>query len=149
MAWQEGDLEDLTTLTNEISTAFFNLPSSGSEQDTWRVRSAIEELLIREKSPTYYRAQLLLYKAGTEHTGDHVRIRERLEDAKYWTTDLRHAMKDVEGGDDMSRVLELERRIDEKLAELNEVGPSGSEAFGEKMRTEELRDFDRASRLVD
>ncbi|KAK4505652.1 hypothetical protein PRZ48_003617 [Zasmidium cellare] len=141
-AWKEGDLSTLEELTDDITLAFNKLNDSNKDD----VRNAVEELLIHEHLPTFHRAQLLVYKAGTEQPNDYPRIRERLEDAKFWITDLKASKRDRGGVEE--KVITLEGKIDAKLAELDGVDGGGKE-FAEKMkRMEELRSFERASKLV-
>lgn len=122
-------------------------------QDTEGVRSACEELLIREKLPTFYRAQLLVYKAATEKEGEYERIRERLEDAKYWVLDLKvanlaRAEGEQTGTDERERVEMLEAVFDGRLEGLNRVDPRGDEARREFERKLEVTKEGIASRRV-
>ncbi|KAF2161336.1 hypothetical protein M409DRAFT_28373 [Zasmidium cellare ATCC 36951] len=151
-SWQESDLQGLTTLIADITHAYNNLKSNDNNTKP-DIRAALEELLLHINLPTFHRAQLLLYKAGTERPDDWARIRERLEDAKYWVVDLRFAVRDggASGVDD-ERVAELERVVDGWLRELEgrdpEGGDGGVEFWESIRRLEEVRGFGRAVGLA-
>lgn len=108
-AWQEGTLDELLELGSDITLALKNIEDGGDEEG---VRQASEELLTRERPPTFFRAQSLDYMAATEEEGANKAVRERLEDAKYWMTDLKYSIRDTVGTD--PRVEELDRTIDSK-----------------------------------
>ena len=42
----------------------------------------------RERLPSLYRAQFLVYMACSEEDGDNTKMLERIEDAQYWIDDI-------------------------------------------------------------
>ncbi|KAK3724492.1 hypothetical protein LTR37_001116 [Vermiconidia calcicola] len=164
----EDWLDELEELGEDISTLF------RADTEDLDVRSACEELLARERLPSLYRAQFLVYMACSEEDGDNTKMLERIEDAQYWIDDIDYVMRERGLQDSrvdklMDGIAKMRTQITGWIAETAKPDPYASvprstgppllmsakdvrpETYGPPMSTEEKRkmiqdakDFERA-----